>query len=167
MRKLIFFVESNAISYCPICGEPLAYRDSCKRKMLLEGREQRTYLIRRLKCPSCGRIHRELPDILLPFKQYAAEIIAGVLDGIVTSNDEDDWDYPCEMTMLRWKAWLAANKLRIDGYMKSIGHRLPGFSAELLKSGVSLLEKLQSSQRNWLETIHRFIYNSGGFLVPF
>ena len=28
---MIFFVESSAISYCPVCGEPLSYRDSCVR----------------------------------------------------------------------------------------------------------------------------------------
>ena len=33
-------------------------------------------------------------------------------------------------------------------------------------SGVPLLEMLRSSLYNWLETILRFIYDSGGFLVP-
>ena len=93
MRKKIFFVESSAISYCPICGEPLAYRDSCQRIMLLEGRERRIYIIRRLKCHQCGRIHRELPDCLAPFKHYATEVISGVLDGIVTPEDDDSADY--------------------------------------------------------------------------
>ena len=33
-------------------------------------------------------------------------------------------------------------------------------------SGVPLLEMLRSSLYNWLETILKFIYDSGGFLVP-
>ena len=99
MRKKIFFVESSAISYCPICGEPLAYRDSCQRIMLLEGRERRIYIIRRLKCHQCGRIHRELPDCLAPFKHYATEVISGVLDGIVTPEDDDSADY---LLMISW-----------------------------------------------------------------
>lgn len=165
MRKKIFLIESNAISYCPVCGEPLVYRDSCERGMLLEGHERRVYRIRRLKCPECGKLHRELPDFLAPFKQYAVEIISGVLDGIVTSGDEDSSDYPCEETMSRWHHWLAANQLRIDGYLKSVGYCLLDFSEELLISGMSLLAELRSSTQEWLETILHFIYNSGGFLV--
>lgn len=54
----------------------------------------------------------------------------------------------------------------VDGYLRSVGHRLPGFSEELLMSGVPLLEILRSSLYSWLETILRFIYDSGVFLVP-
>lgn len=133
--------------------------------MLLEGHERRMYQIRRLKCPKCGKLHWELPDFLAPFKQYSTEIIAGVLDGIVTSEDDESVDYPCEETMSRWQHWLMVNQLRIDGYLKSIGYRLLGFSEELLISGMSLLAELRSSTPEWLETILRFIYNSGGFLV--
>ena len=63
---------------------------------------RRRFLIRRLKCSSCGKLHRELPDCLVPYKHYASEVISGVLDGIVTPEDDDSADYPCEMTMLRW-----------------------------------------------------------------
>lgn len=167
MRKKIFFVDSSAISYCPICGEPLTYRDSCQRIMLQEGRERLIYIIRRLKCHCCGKLHRELPDCLAPFKHYATEVISGVLDGIVTPEDTDSADYPCEVTMHRWHHWLMVNHLRIEGYLKSVGYRLLAFSAELLNTGMPLLEKLRSSNERWLETILRFIYNSGGFLVSF
>ena len=132
--KMIFFVESSAISYCPVCGEPLSYRDSCVRIMRLEGGMKRRFLIRRLKCSNCGRLHRELPDCLVPYKHYASEVISGVLDGIVSPDDEDSADFPCEMTMRRWHCWLEANRLRIDGYLKSTGYRLLGFSTELLGS---------------------------------
>lgn len=167
MRKEIFFVESSAISYCPICGEPLSYRDTCERVMLLEGRERRIYIIRRLKCHRCGKLHRELPDCLVPHKHYAAEVISGVLDGIVTPEDDDSADYPCEATMKRWHHWLMINRLRIEGYLRSAGYRLLDLGEELLKSGVPLLEKLRSSNEGWLEAVLRFIYNSGGFLVSF
>ena len=110
---MIFFVESSAISYCPVCGEPLSYRDSCERTMRLEGGVRRKFLIRRLKCSSCGRLHRELPDCLAPYKHYASEVISGVLDGIVSPDDEDSTDYPCETTMHRWHCWLEANRLRM------------------------------------------------------
>lgn len=117
MRKKIFFVESSAISYCPICGEPLAYRDSCQRIMLLEGRERRIYIIRRLKCHQCGRIHRELPDCLAPFKHYATEVISGVLDGIVTPEDDDSADYQImEMSAGEYAGFLRQAEVRIIAF---------------------------------------------------
>ena len=134
--------------------------------MRLEGGTKHRFRIRRLKCSGCGKLHRELPDCLVPYKHYATEVISGVLDGIVTPDDDDSADYPCERSMHRWHRWLESNKLRIEGYLKSTGYRLLGFSIGLLESQVPLLGKLRSSQPEWLETVLRFFYNSGSFLVP-
>ena len=41
-----------------------------------------------------------LPDILTPFKHYNEENISGVLDGIVTPEDEDSETCPSEDTMI-------------------------------------------------------------------
>ena len=144
------------------------HRDHKLRIMKLEGGERKFLQIERMQCTnnSCGRIHHALPDCLAPYKHYAAEIIAGVLDGVITPDDAEDEDYPCEATMLRWKHWLVANFLRIDGYLKSIGHRLLGLGEGFLRSNVSLLETLRSSNGCWLEAVLRMIYNSGGFLQP-
>lgn len=79
--------------------------------------------------------------------------------------DDMEKNYPCDASVQNWHHWLMANKLRIDGYLKSEGSRLPGFTEELLTFGVSLLKQLRSSCQGWLEIILRFIYNSGGFLV--
>lgn len=58
--------------------------------------------IRRMKCQKCGKIHRELPQHVLPYIQYDKDIVMGVLSGQITSDDLDYEDYPCEMTMIRW-----------------------------------------------------------------
>ena len=89
-------------------------------------------------------MHRELPDLLAPYKHYLAEIISGVLDGIVKPDDEDTEDYPCEQTMERWRRWLELNRSYIEGYLRSVGYRLLGFGEELLNSTVSLLEHMRS-----------------------
>ena len=107
-----------------------------------------------------------LPDLMVKFKQYSAEVISGVLDGIVQPDDPDSEDRPCEDTMKRWHHWFMANELRIDGTLKSVGCRDLGFDEALLRSGISLLERLRQTSGRWLETIHTFIYNSGGFLAP-
>lgn len=136
--------------------------------MKLEGGERRFLRVERRKCTNggCKRIHTALPDCLSPYKHYASEVIAGVLDGVVTPDDADAEDYPCEATMYRWKHWLMLNYLRIEGYLKSIGHSLLGLEKGLLVSTVSLLETLRLSNDCWLEAILRMIYNSGGFLEP-
>ena len=107
-----------------------------------------------------------LPDLMIIFKQYSAEVISGVLDEIVQPDDADSEDRPCEETMKRWHHWFMANKLRIDGTLKSVACRDLGFDEVLLSSGISLLERLRHTSERWLETIHTFIYNSGGLLVP-
>ena len=109
-----------------------------------------------------------LPDILTPYKHYSEEIISGVLDGIVTPEDEDSENYPSEMTMVRWHHWFMKNRLNMEGHMKSVGYRLLGFSEELLKSGSSLLEHMRSSIPDaWLKSILRYIYNSGNAVAAF
>ncbi|MEQ2698093.1 DUF6431 domain-containing protein, partial [Hungatella hathewayi] len=47
--------------------------------------------------------HRELPDYIFPYKQYEAEVIRGVLEGFITCETYGYEDYPCEMTMVRWR----------------------------------------------------------------
>lgn len=52
----------------------------------------------------CGCIHRNLPDYIYPYKQYEAEIIDGVVEGFITCDTIGFEDYPCEMTMFRWRS---------------------------------------------------------------
>lgn len=40
----------------------------------------------------------------VPYKQYEAEVIIGVLEGFITCETIGFEDYPCEMTMVRWQA---------------------------------------------------------------
>ena len=104
-----------------------------------------------------------LPKCLAPFKHYEETVIEDAIDGEIVPEESDD--RPSVRTVLRWNHWLMANITQIDGYLKSIGYRELGFSAELLKSGISLLEKLRSSvPKGWLCIILRMIYNSGGRL---
>ena len=93
---------SNNESICPRCGAQLAYYDSVPRIVRTKDRQTQWIKIRRLHCNKCGLFHRELPSSLLPFKQYEAELIRGVLEGLITADTLGYEDYPCEMTMLRW-----------------------------------------------------------------
>ena len=96
---------SSSKSNCPKCGGQLKYYDSVKRIVRTKYGIKNQVSIRRLRCRKCRALHRELPDFLLPFKQYEAEIILGVIEGLITCDTLGFEDYPCEMTMLRWRAF--------------------------------------------------------------
>lgn len=91
------------VSVCPICGNSLKYFDSVKRIVRTKMRITSEIKIRRMQCTKCGRIHREIPKNIFPYKQYEVEIIKGVIEGIINSNVLGFEDYPCEMTMHRWR----------------------------------------------------------------
>lgn len=87
---------------CPICNGKLKYYDTVKRLVRTKNRKTKYIRIRRLRCTDCYRLHRELPNDILPYKQYESEIIIGVIEGLIDVNTIGFEDYPCEMTMQRW-----------------------------------------------------------------
>ncbi len=101
----------DGILICPDCGGDLIYYDDVFRIVRTKGRRTERVKIRRLQCNSCGHIHRELPEFIFPYKQYEAEIIVGVLEGLITFDTLGFENYPCEVTMARWKD--ARNKHRL------------------------------------------------------
>lgn len=94
---------SNNESICPKCSGELKYYDSVKRIVRTKYGRKSKVNIRRLRCKQCGAMHRELPDFIFPYKQYEADIIIGVIEDLITCETLGFEDYPCEMTMLRWK----------------------------------------------------------------
>ena len=122
-------------------------------------------MIPRGKCSHCKRLHRALPDFMIPNKHFSARTISKVLEDVITP-DTFTGDHPSESTMIRWHLWLKINRTLIDGILKSLAHRQLGFSEKLLKSADSLLNELKASYEDWLETIIRILYNSGARLNP-
>ncbi len=68
----------------------------------IAGGGKECYLIRRLRCSSdkCRRLHNELPDCMCPYKHYDAGLIEDVVDGVVSEEDTETEDYPCEGTIV-------------------------------------------------------------------
>ena len=87
---------------CPKCSGKLKYFDHVKRIVRTKARKTEWIEIKRFRCMSCGSLHREIPKELFPYKQYEAEVINGVIEGIITCETLGFEDYPCEMTMFRW-----------------------------------------------------------------
>lgn len=94
---------SNDKSICQNCGSKLKRYDKVSRIVRTKGGKTSWIEIERFRCPVCGQIHRELPDYIFPYKQYEAEVIRGVLEGFITCETYGYEDYPCEMTMIRWR----------------------------------------------------------------
>jgi len=88
---------------CPNCGGRLKYYDTIQRIVRTQGRNSKWIEVRRLKCIECLYLHRELPEYIYPYKQYEAEVITGVLEGLITTDTFGYEDYPCEATMIRWR----------------------------------------------------------------
>lgn len=89
---------------CSICGNSMKYYDKVSRIVRAGNRRSRWIKVERFRCCYCGYIHRKLPEDIFPYKQYEAEIIRGVLEGFITPETIGYEDYPCEMTLIRWKA---------------------------------------------------------------
>ncbi len=95
---------TNDRAVCPKCGGELRHYDTVDRIVRTKARRTEWIKLRRLRCVKCRTLHRVLPDTLFPYKQYEAEVIRGVLEGLITCETIGFEDYPCEMTMNRWKA---------------------------------------------------------------
>ncbi len=96
---------SDNQSICPKCGGQLKYYDKVQRLVRTKFGNKKWVTIRRLRCCKCRAVHRELPDFIFPYKQYEADIIIGVLEGLITRETLGFEDYPCEMTMIRWRSF--------------------------------------------------------------
>ena len=87
---------------CPVCGGLLEYYDKVKRIVKSKGGRRKKIKMKRFRCTICQKLHRELPATVIPYKQYEAEVVQGVREGIITPDTFGFEDYPCEETMKRW-----------------------------------------------------------------
>ena len=88
---------------CPKCGGKLKYYDRVSRIVRTEHGRKIKITLRRFKCEKYNTIHREIPKIIFPHKQYSSEIIKGVLNDVISPDILEYEDFPCEETMKRWK----------------------------------------------------------------
>ena len=103
-------VKENATE-CPKCGGKLKHYDTVLRRVLGKSRLEKRVFVERLWCTNCHSYHNAIPALIFPYKHYEAEIIQGVLDGFITPETLGYEDYPCEMTMTRWRAQVLHSSL--------------------------------------------------------
>ncbi|PWJ51571.1 hypothetical protein SAMN05216529_102345 [Faecalicatena contorta] len=102
---------------------------------------------------NCGCIHHELPDIIIPYKRYDSETIAGIL----TRDADNLQDFPGELsTALRLKLWLFLLCDYIEGTLYALKELYHLKSLLLLP-----LYPLERQADGWLAALVRKLVNSG------
>lgn len=119
--------------------------------------DSRTLLIRRLRCGDCGRVHHELPDIVVPYKRYDSETIEEIL-----SPKDNSPSFPGETsTASRLRLWFLLLRGYFEGTLRALSF--------LYRRDRDLLEKLSGMisldpammENGWLKRLVRVIVNSG------
>lgn len=127
---------------CPHCMGELKPYD--RRKRGLRGRNGQgwLFLLRRLRCKGCKKLHIELPAIFVPFKRYSAAVIESVIEGKARSVPYD------ERTRQKFRAWYKAVKSHLQGIWQQQVKQ--GFaSPDIIPNFVSLVRATVNSG-NWL-----------------
>ncbi|MBU4542280.1 DUF6431 domain-containing protein [uncultured Acetobacterium sp.] len=157
--KKAFFIKGAEKSYCPCCGNDLKVYGSRKRSVIDENGDQQILVIRRLKCQGCGKIHHELPDMLVPFKRYASRWIEAVIMRQQMCCVAVD-----ESTVLRWRCWFSELASYFLDSIIALKRRLDLKTHEHLSRphGTALegIMKLLNRKVEWLPALVRMLVNT-------
>jgi len=98
--KANFFVKRIEHILCPICKQDsLKVNGRRERIVLISDGSKTIYLIERLKCEYCGKIHHVLPDFIVPYKRYSRQVIEKIIS-------DDTSELACEdSTIRRIRRW--------------------------------------------------------------
>ena len=154
--KEYFAVETEEILNCPLCNGELRYRDSVFRKLKSFNSEVTLYLLRRLLCQKCKALHRELPDIIQPYKHYASDVIQAVLD------DSEEASDCCadNSTIHRWKAEFSSSHPDISQRLASIYAKVTSAPIPLVKAE-TILNEIKRKEDSWLPFVMKLLINGG------
>lgn len=89
--------------YCPVCGDKLRKYDKVKRILKTKHGLKTEIIIDRVYCKRCKKVHRVIPEEIMPYKHYEKEMILGVQEGFITPYTYGFEDFPSEKQMDRWK----------------------------------------------------------------
>jgi len=111
--------------------------------------------IRRLKCKGCRKIRRQLPDAILPYKHYLAQVIEGVLD-----SREPEPTGPETSTLVRWRVWFTWAKMVMEAVLLSIQMQAMGLLYKLYGDETPLAAR-RNKGGGWLLDSMRQSINAG------
>ena len=144
-------VVSKENPVCPRCHQSMVFRDTCVRGGLsIEGKCQQ-YVIRRLECPSCKAVHRELPDILFPYKHYETDVIQSVIVGRADGCAAD------ESTIQRWKRQWRTRKARLLVVLAGLLAQTSGSVPKLVGRRQDIFLSIRQLHPRWLAFVLRLL----------
>ena len=142
------------MSSCPICSGSTKVRDSKERHALLQDGSRKSYMLRRLICTSCGKLHTELPSCMLPFKHYEASVIETTIDHSRIDCPADD------STISRWVATFKRTGSQMEGALRALRTQKTKKHISFFNRK-SLLQELRELGPGWLSFVHETLINSG------
>lgn len=93
----LYSIRNVEAPACPVCGALLSGYDTRLRCVLNDTGQNMRFQLRRLRCPTCCRLHLEIPDFMAPHKHYSASVIKRARAGDIDTCPADD------STIRRWK----------------------------------------------------------------
>jgi len=152
----IYTIISMVACKCPLCGGAVYHRDYKSRSSKKLNGEVWLFMLRRLLCEDCAKLHTEIPDIIQPFKHYDSETIQSVIDGGEKAMDcvADD------STINRWKSDFTKAAPDIEQRLGSVYVRDTGETIPVLSSK-TILAYIRTMQKYWLAFVMALLINGG------
>ena len=169
----MFFVESEEnLSICPNCGQQLVYHCRVNRALRDTTGIKKLYSIRILKCENktCpATYHRELPDIIIPYRRYDAESIEEAIE----HSNSDITVAVDQSTIYRWRKWFKRSELYIVMALLSVSAVIGEYTkiSSLVnekQKGSAPKEKIQSivgRKIKWLSEAVRILVNASKWKI--
>ena len=137
---------------CPLCGGRLSAIGTRRRHFIREDGTKAVLMIRRYRCEGCDRIHHELPDFLLPYKQHTALTFEKVCQG-------RRWDVCCDDNDFR-RLYLWLMQIFFPMAVKLFSPS-PGIGRVLLRKNIS------DSPPGWLSKLIYWLVNENRWQTHF
>ena len=90
-------IKTDKENKCPDCSQIMKIIGSRKRTIKDIYGESYIFSLRRMRCEKCNIIHTEIPDCIVPHKQYSKSAINTAVKG------ECDYYIMENSTIFRWK----------------------------------------------------------------
>ena len=139
-----------------MCNGKLDYRDSKLRKVINLFGETRSFLLRRLRCTECKKLHTELPDTIQPYKHYDSDTIQSILDdcaeALACAADDS--------TVRRWKNEFTEAEPDINQRLASVYAHLSNGEVPIAAT-VHILDRIKAKAKRWLAFVMKLLINSG------
>lgn len=137
---------------CPVCDEILLCRDWRVRQYRDVDGKRHALWIRRMKCSICNRLHNELPDFVVPYKQHVSSTIEKSVEEGLLEKEILSECIPDVKTTKRWRAWVEENILKINSHKDKLSKK----NQYIQKYSITIpiiLKELALKGKGWLSAI--------------